>query len=306
MLRLGLCCLFREVDIPFQTATVTYVSKLKEPLPYLSQRALNNAMSLERALHYCLEHGIGDFRISSGLLPICNHPKLGYEVEELPDGEEILRLFRSCKRYARQHDVRLSFHPDQFVVLNSPNREVVDSSLRELEMHGKLAELVGADVINLHAGGVYGDKKTALERLTNHLGEVSEAARKRLTLENDDRSYTPADLLPVCRESEIPLCYDAHHHRCLPDGLTVEQATDAALATWNREPLFHISSPKHGWKGGDPKPHHDEILVGDFPEYWKGIPRLTVEVEAKGKEIAVLKLTKKLQQRGYSLWSGQS
>ncbi|MGE3954939.1 MAG: UV DNA damage repair endonuclease UvsE [Parachlamydiales bacterium] len=304
MIRLGLCCLFRSVEIPFQTATATYTAKLKEPLAYLSARALNNAQSLKRAFEYCVEQGIGDFRICSDLLPLCSHPALGYEIEALPDGEAILELFGRCKRFAREHDLRLTFHPDQFVVLSSPRREVVENSLREMEMHGELAELVGADVINIHAGGTYGNKGEALERLERNLERLSEQVRSRLTLENDDRSYTPSDLLPFCKRLHIPFCYDVHHHRCLPDGLTVEEATEAALERWDREPLFHVSSPKNGWGGGDPKPHHEELFIRDFPECWREIPKLTVEVEAKGKELALFKLAEQLKKRGYIAGSG--
>jgi UV DNA damage endonuclease len=84
-----------------------------------------------------------------------------------------------------------------------------------------------------------------------------------------------------------------HHHRCNQDELSVEEATDQALATWNREPLFHISSPIEGWKGPKPRRHHDFINIVDFPECWRDLS-LTVEVEAKSKEVAVQKLMKQL------------
>ena len=115
----------------------------------------------------------------------------------------------------------------------------------------------------------------------------------RLTLENDDRSYTVADLLPVCRHLALPLVYDVHHHRCLPDGLDPETATRAVLATWNREPLFHLSSPASGWQGGNPRPHHDFIDPADWPAVWQDLD-ITVEVEAKAKELAVLRLMRDL------------
>jgi UV DNA damage endonuclease len=84
-----------------------------------------------------------------------------------------------------------------------------------------------------------------------------------------------------------------HHHRCLKDGLSVEHVTEAALKTWNREPLFHVSSPKFGWESARPNLHHDFINIQDFPECWRGLP-ITVEVEAKAKELAVKKLRSQL------------
>jgi UV DNA damage endonuclease len=119
-----------------------------------------------------------------------------------------------------------------------------------------------------------------------------------LTVENDDKVYTPADLLPICMAEGVPLVYDVHHHRCNPDGMSIEQATKRALATWDREPLFHISSPIKGWDGPNPERHHDFIGVNDFPECWRR-KKITVEVEAKAKEVAVEKL---LTELGTGCW----
>lgn len=110
-----------------------------------------------------------------------------------------------------------------------------------------------------------------------------------MTLENDDRVYTPRDLIPICKDIGIPFVYDVHHHRCLPDGVSVERTTEMAIETWNREPVFHLSSPKDGWKSKNPKPHHDYIDASDFPDCWRKFD-ITVEVEAKAKELAVLKI----------------
>ena len=187
------------------------------------------------------------------------------------------------------HDLRLSFHPDQFVVLNSPNPKTLAHSLAELNHQAEVAEWIGADTINIHGGGAYGDKPTALRALRANIERLPAPVRSRLTLENDDKVYTPEDLLPVCADTGVPLVYDVHHHRCLPDGLSIEDATDRARATWNREPLFHLSSPLEGWDGPKPERHHDYIDAADFPKAWLGW-LLTVEVEAKAKELALARL----------------
>lgn len=93
---------------------------------------------------------------------------------------------------------------------------------------------------------------------------------------------------------QIPLVYDVHHHRCLPDGLSVAAATEQSLKTWDREPLFHISSPKDGWSGPNPRKHHDYIDIHDLPKEWLSMD-ITVEVEAKAKEPAIRKLIADLQ-----------
>ena len=75
--------------------------------------------------------------------------------------------------------------------------------------------------------------------------------------------------------------------------MTVEEATSKAIGTWDREPMFHISSPRQGWSGPKPRQHHDYIDLKDFPEHWLNL-KLTVEVEAKAKEAAVIKLMKQI------------
>lgn len=246
-----------------------------------------------KALVYCHGHHIGDFRINSQILPLKTHPEIGYDIMALPDGDQIVSRFKACGRFCNENDIRTTFHPDQFIILSSPNPVVVQRSIADLEYHAQVAQWVNADVINLHAGGVYGDKKAALMRLSRQIDALSGPVRTRLTLENDDRSYTPMDLLPFCKMMSMPMVYDVHHHRCLKDGISIEKATDMAMKTWDREPLFHISSPINGWQASDVRKHHDYLDIHDFPENWRSLD-ITVEVEAKAKELAVLKLMETL------------
>lgn len=290
-LRLGLCCQFAREPIKFRTTTATAMLRLPRAvrLARLAELCRHNAEALLASLYYCAAHGIGAFRINSQVLPIKTHPEAGFEIAVLPGGRDIIQRFRECGAFARERDVRLSFHPDQFVVLNSPNDRTLAHSLAELNYQAEVAEWVGADTINIHGGGAYGDKAAALRALRRNIERLPTRVRSRLTLENDDKVYTPSDLLPVCADTGVPLVYDVHHHRCLPDGLSVEAATEKAVATWNCEPLFHISSPLEGWASPKPERHHDYINSADFPPEWQQ-RQLTVEVEAKAKELAVLRL----------------
>jgi len=298
MIRLGLCCIFRDEPIKFRTTTATAIGKMKraDALVKLSGLCMANAEALLAALHFCAENGIGCFRVNSQILPLKTHPDCGYSVVNVPEGDEIIRRFKKCRRFAKRHKLRTCFHPDQFVVLNSSRPDVVEKSVEELEYQCEVAQWIGADVVNVHGGGAYGDKQQALARFARNLKRLSRRARKLVTVENDDRTYTPGDLLPMCRGEGIPLVYDVHHHRCNQDGISEEEATEQAIATWNREPMFHISSPIEGWKGPRPERHHDFIDVRDFPKCWLELD-LTVEVEAKAKEVAVLKLKKELTKR---------
>ena len=292
MLRFGLCCIFKTAPIKFRRTTAKHVLGMPydKRLQKISAICLHNAQSLLSALTYCKNHNIGAFRINSQILPLKTHPEAGYKIEQLPDGDDIVTLFRRCGRFSRKHNIRTTFHPDQFIVLNSPNKKVVARSIADLHYHYEVAQWVNADVINLHGGGGYGDKREALSRLTHSINSLPKGIKKRLTLENDDRVFTPEDLLPVCDTTGVPLVYDVHHHRCLPDRLSVRDATDLALQTWQREPLFHISSPAAPWGTGGGRPHHDYIDPHDFPCEWLDLDA-TVEIEAKAKELAVERLT---------------
>lgn len=294
--RLGLCCTFSRAPIKFRTTTARYLSTLpaRDRRRFLSELILDNGRALEEAVAYCAAHGIGAFRVMSQLFPVYTHPQVGYAWTDLPGAAQIARQLGVVRGLARARDVRLSFHPDQFVVLGSVNPAVVRASVGELEYQAEVAELIGAEQLTIHGGGAQGGKPAALERLRRGLDRLSPRARALVVLENDDRVYTPLDLLPLCRDAAVRFVYDVHHHRCLPDGVGVEETTAAAVETWGgTEPWFHASSPAAGWRAGDPRPHHDRLWLRDIPAAWRNL-RATIDVEAKAKEDAVLALVRAL------------
>jgi len=298
--RLGLCCVFEDQPIQFRTTTAAYLSRLgaRDGRAHRDRLVEENFTTLARAITCCHELGIGAFRVNSQIIPLATHRDWPFELNVLREGE-LGGLLETCRRLAQEYDIRLSMHPDQFVVLSAHRESVVNASLAELEYQAAVCEGSGADVLNIHGGGAYGDKLAALARFADNVDRLSDAARSRLTVENDDRTYTPGDLLPLSRLTGIPLVYDVHHHRCNPDALSLAAATEAALDTWNREPLLHISSPADGWDGPKPNRHHRYIDPTDFPDAWRALSSpVTVDVEARAKELAVLKLQHHLTSQG--------
>ena len=298
-MRLGLCCQFLDAPIRFRTATHRYVSTLTPAArrAYLAAIARENAAALAAAVEQCAALGIGAFRINSQILPLGTHPVSGYSLDALDKKGEIRAAFERAGSLARERDVRLSFHPDQFVVLNSERADVVRASVEELEFQAAIAELVGAETLVFHGGSMAGGIAASLERLERGLELLSDRTRNLSALENDDHRFAPADLLPLCRRTGVPLVYDAHHHRCHGDGTSVEEVTDLAAGTWaGKEPWTHISSPRDGWSSSNPRPHAAYIDPGDFPAAWLG-RRLTVDIEAKAKERAVVGLMEALSAR---------
>lgn len=298
-IQLGLCCLFVEEPVKFRTTTLRYLKTLnrREQLCKLSEICRHNGVELLRAVKIVNKLKIKVFRISSALFPLVTHPEAGYELEELPECHELFGALEQTRIFGLEHNMRLSFHPDQFVVPASPNPLVASASRRELLHQLRVAELIGANEINIHMGGVYGDKTAVLQRFRQVFEKLPTGLQQRLTLENDDRSYTVADLIGLCRDLEIPLVYDVHHHRCNPDSFSVEEATDVASNTWRKNsvtPHFHISSPRDGWNAKNTRPHADYINPKDFPDCWLEID-VAVDVEAKAKEKAIIKLRAELQ-----------
>lgn len=294
MPRLGLCCGFMEQPIKFRHTTVRHTSTLSPSarLQFLNEIALHNARSLAEAIRWCSDNGIGAFRVLSQILPLYTHPAVGWSLDD-----ETGVGVRAALEQVRRPGVRLSFHPDQFVVPGSLTAATVAASLAELEYMGEVAELIGAEQLTIHGGGAQGGKRAALDRLAQGLAALSPRARRRIVLENDDRTYTVEDLLPLCERLGIPLVYDVHHHRCNPDSLSIERATELAAETWgDREPWAHLSSPALGWDGGDARPHADYISVSDIPAFWRE-REMTIDIEAKAKELAVLRVQKALARK---------
>jgi UV DNA damage endonuclease len=287
------------LPIKFRRATHRYCSTLspEEGRRYLSAIVLSNAHALIEAVIRCSELGIGAFRITSQFMPLATHPASGYAPADLPQWAEISAALTEARSAAKNHGVRLSFHPDQFVVLNSESDRVVAASVTEIEHQAAVARMIGAEALTLHGGGLTGGSAAALVRLERGIDRLGADSRGLLALENDDRLFSPADLLPFCERLGIPFIYDVHHHRCRPDGMTTLEATERGIATWKGcEPWMHISSPKDGWNSPNPRLHADFIDPDDVPLEWRSRP-LTVDVEAKQKERAVIAIRNAMNER---------
>ncbi|MEP6778294.1 MAG: UV DNA damage repair endonuclease UvsE [Gemmatimonadaceae bacterium] len=301
--RLGLCCTFaNEPQLRFRTTTVAYLSRLFSTDPtgavapeFYEMLVRDNLTTLENVIRWCHTSGIHAFRINSDLWPRATHALVKPWVEQLFLNESIQAQFSRIRTLAEVSDIRLSEHPDQFLVGNSLRADVVDSTITELEWRGRLGDALGIDVICLHVGSGAPDRESALWRWDQTLTRLSPPVLSKLAFENDDRTFSPEQILPACLHWGLPMIYDVHHHRTLPDALSLDEATEFAIASWgNREPYFHLSSPRAGWNSGDSRPHHDYIDVSDWPsawtELWNAGVAFTVDIEAKAKELAVFGL----------------
>jgi len=244
---------------------------------------------LEEIVRWNAQHGLLFLRITSDLVPFASHPKNDYPWEA-----RFADAFARIGALIRSLGMRISFHPDQFVVLNALRPEVRASSVAELRYHARLLELMGLDSsakLQLHVGGVYGDKESAMRRFVDEVARLPEDVQKRLVIENDERLYSARDCLAVSREAGVPVLFDAFHHSLLPDGWTLSQALAAAGGTWGPEdgrPMVDYSSPLPGGRPGQHARTLDEQAFVAFLE--ESRPHdFDLMLEVKDKETSALR-----------------
>jgi UV DNA damage endonuclease len=244
-----------------------------------------NLQDLERILRWNAEKGFRLFRIGQQLIPFASHPAFPYPWERA-HGEALARL----GSLARALGQRLSMHPGQYVNPGNPNREVVARSLAELRYSARLLELLGAEdgVVVLHLGGVYGDRKGTAARFVEALrGEILRC----LALEPDEKLWTAEAVLAVAERLGVPVVVDTLHHALNPGRLSLEEALRLSFATWKGRPKVHLASQDPAKRPGA---HAFGVAQGDWERLLFALPGpADVMVEAKGKELAALPLSKK-------------
>jgi UV DNA damage endonuclease len=260
---------------------------------YASEIVLDNIRDLTKIIQWNSENDFQVYRMSSALFPWMSE----YEIQEMPRFEEIKAGLENAGRLALEKDQRLSFHPGQFDVLGSPNERVVLNTIKDINQHAEIMDLMGLPIsvshpINIHLGGAYGDKESAMERFCLNFERLSQSAKKRLVVENDDKGsmFSVADLhRGIHKRIGIPITFDYHHHRFCTGDLTEEEAIRLASTTWPHEirQLTHYSSCRKTFEEPSQKAQaHADYVYEKIKDY--GL-ELDIEVESKAKELAVIK-----------------
>lgn len=291
MMNLGYACINMSMGKKVTTNRAmvkrTFQSK---GLDYVSELALLNAKDIIKILEWNRMNGINFFRLSSSIVPWGDH----LDLTQLKDYKEIKSELKKAGDFAKFWNMRLTSHPGPFVVLTSPNEQVVLNAIADLELHGKIFDMMGLsktpfNKINIHCNGVYGDKKSAMDRFCKNFKRLSPSIQKRLTVENDDKAtmYSVLDLMYIHEKIGIPIVFDYHHHKFCTGGLSEEEALKLAASTWPKgiTPVVHYSEPKEGSK---PQAHADYIK--EIPQTY-GVD-VDIMVEAKAKELSILPFIK--------------
>lgn len=282
----GLVCLTVGPEVRFRTVTLSRYRALSpaEREAKLLDLYTDNISRLRGAADFCAARGIRLYRMSSSLFPMLD--LIGDDT-----GEAVLTSLAAPLREAGQafvdHGIRVLMHPEQFIVLNSDTPDVRVRSVHALTSHARVMDGLGLERSPWNLLLLHGGKGGRAAELTAVIPDLPDAARLRLGLENDERAYGPADLLPVCEATGTPMVYDGHHHVIhdrLPDQdhPAVREWVLKARATWT-PPEWQVVHLSNGIEG--PQDRRHSHLITHLPAAFADVP--WIEVEAKGKEEAV-------------------
>lgn len=288
----GYCCINITLDKKKITTGRGMIQRTFKArgLKYASELALYNAMDLVKIIEWNAQHNIKVFRIGSGIFPWGTE----YDVRDLPDFTRIEYFLKKAGDLAKSTGQRLSAHPDHFVKLGSIKPQVVENSIKDLELHSTLFDLMGLEAspynpLNIHVGMNYSED--VIERWITNYNKLSSNCRARLVVENDDKAnaFSVKQLYnDIHSKLNIPITFDYFHHSFHEDGLTTADAAKLAVSTWGEfTPLFHYSESKNLNENvsGNPRAHSDYVFnkIDDF-----GLT-LDIDLECKKKELALFK-----------------
>ena len=261
-------------------------------IDYASELALQNCRDLVTIIKWNEEFGIRQFRMSSDIFPWMAY----YDFKDLPDYTRITNLLKGVGTLAAKYGHRLTFHPGHFNALGSPNPVVVEKTIKELNQHSQIMDLIGLTIspynkINIHVGGAYGDKEAALQRWIDNYNKLDWNTRKRLTVENDDKAnmYSVKELYEgIYKKCGVPIVFDFYHHKFCTGGLTEQEALELALSTWDGiTPCTHYSESRRKEQLDESikAQAHSDLVYKEIPTYGN---EFDCVIEAKHKEMAVL------------------
>ena len=261
-------------------------------LNYAGELGMLNAADLSKILKWNVANNIKCFRLSSEFFPWASE----YNFKDLPQYQRIKTLLAGAGNYAKQNGLRLTSHPGPFNVLVSPREHVVENTITDLRIHGEIFDMLGLsrtpyNKINIHCNGVYGDKKSALDRFCKNFERLPESVQTRLTVENDDKAsmYSVKDLMYIHERIGIPIVFDYHHHKFCTGDLSEQEALELAISTWPKDitPVVHYSESKMLHEGNEKlKPQAHSDYINSLPNTYGN--NVDIMVEAKAKELSIL------------------
>ena len=260
--------------------------------PRLVQTVENNLACLTKMLRFNVTHGILFFRITSDLVPFASHPVCKFNWQE-----HFKTRFAEIGDFIKTHDIRTSMHPDQFTLINSLDTRIFQRSCKELLYHAQILDLMNLDTsakVQIHIGGVYGNKTESVRRFAGRFAMLDDSVRKRLVVENDDLLYTLRDCLTLSAQTNIPILLDIFHHQINSSGESPKEALKLVRPTWKTKdglPMLDYSSHS---KDGSKRQHAESIDVKHFRKFLEDTKPFDFDImlEIKDKEKSALEAIK--------------
>jgi len=252
----------------------------------------NNLKCLIKILKFNINNNILFFRITSDLIPFASHSICKYKWQN-----HFKNNFKIIGNLIKNYNIRISMHPDQFIVLNSLDENVVNRSILELNYHAEVLDLMELDntaKIQLHIGGAYGNKEKSLNRFCVNYKKLNNKVKKRLVIENDDKIYSYKNCSYIYKQIKIPLLFDVFHYKILNDGESIKNILKHQNKTWGKKdgiPMIDYSSQKPNSRAGS---HSENIDIDDFKKFLNDSKPYNFDImlEIKDKETSALKAVK--------------
>lgn len=248
----------------------------------------NNISCLRQILEWNWGYNILFFRIASDLIPFASHP-----ICSVPWQEEFQDELAMIGDAITSSGMRISMHPDQFIVINSPDPKVVERSVAELSYHADLLDLMKLDEtakIQLHVGGRYNNPAESLSRFVRNYERLEPRIKRRLVIENDDQRFCVSDCLSIHEETGMPVLFDVFHHACHNLGEKLPDIIPQVEKTWTRSDgimMVDYSSQNPEKRRGS---HAEQIDTPDFIRFLEvSLPHdMDIMLEIKDKETSAL------------------
>lgn len=256
----------------------------------------NNLRCLQKILEFNKDNGFLFFRITSDLIPFASHPVCKFSWQK-----QYIDTFKQLGSFIKKHDTRISMHPDQFTLINSKDRKIFARSLKELNYHKEVLDLLELDQtakIQIHVGGVYENKEKSIQRFITRFQSLHESLKNRIVIENDDRRYNLKECLSIYNITEIPILFDSFHHEMNNSGETIKEALKIITKTWKSKdgfPMVDYSSQEIEKRKGT---HAETIDLDHFKNFLKiTMPfNFDLMLEIKDKEKSAYKALKTIQE----------